>query len=366
MVGLVLAALAPRAAAAPGPWGIDVTLSPTRAKPGQVVDFTVTLSNSGSLTVTVCRIDIQFVWDAVPANVFTGSTDIVTGGSRSWVAPEPIPASLARGNYSADVNVTAMTVVPPVCESNHWSIYPIEIVPNVPPIAAFSFAPSNPAAGTIVYFTDESTDPDGTIARWQWDFGDRTNSTERNPVHAYANSGGFSVVLVVWDDNDGSDSASHTLSILSNEPPLAGFSYGLTAPNASMDIAFTDGSSDPDGHVVKWYWDFGDGTNSSERNPIHRFPAAGIYPVVLTVTDDNGASNSVTQKVVIFVRTSGDGGTQPAGFGPMEWGLLSAVLGSTSVIAAIVIRRRVRPARRWGQAQSPPMPEEPKRRWRPR
>ena len=366
MVGLVLAALAPRAAAAPGPWGIDVTLSPTRAKPGQVVDFTVTLSNSGSLTVTVCRIDIKFVWDVVPANVFTGSEDIVVGGSRSWHAEEPIPASLARGNYSADVNVTAMTVVPPVCESNDWSIYPIEIVPNVPPIADFSFAPSNPAAGTIVYFTDKSTDPDGTIARWQWDFGDGTNSTVPSPVHAYASSGGFSVVLMVWDDSDGSDTATQTLPVLSNLPPLAGFSYGPPTNSTSMDIAFTDGSSDPDGQVVKWYWDFGDGTNSSERNPIHRFPDAGIYPVVLTVTDDHGASNSVTRKVVIAAPTSRGGEPQQTGFDALEWGLLSAVLGSTSVIAAILVRRKIRPHRRWGQAQNPPTPVEPQRRWRPR
>jgi photosystem II stability/assembly factor-like uncharacterized protein len=82
-----------------------------------------------------------------------------------------------------------------------------------------------------------------------------------------------------------------------NQPPNAEFTFvadGLT-------VAFTDASSDPDGTIVEWFWDFGDSTpdsTSTDPNPTHTFPGADTYHVRLTVTDDDGATNTYLQFVV--------------------------------------------------------------------
>ncbi|MEO8435564.1 MAG: PKD domain-containing protein [Pyrinomonadaceae bacterium] len=58
------------------------------------------------------------------------------------------------------------------------------------------------------------------------------------------------------------------------------------------DTRFVDRSTDPDGRIVSWNWNFGDGTTSSERNPFHTFSAPGDYTVSLTVTDEAGLSST--------------------------------------------------------------------------
>ena len=87
-----------------------------------------------------------------------------------------------------------------------------------------------------------------------------------------------------------------------NQPPAASFHFatsGLTA-------VFADTSSDNDGTIASWDWDFADGTTSTEQHPIHLFPAAGTYVVTLTVTDDDGGTDATGRAVVV---QPGPGGT---------------------------------------------------------
>ncbi|MGQ0722870.1 MAG: FG-GAP-like repeat-containing protein [Candidatus Eiseniibacteriota bacterium] len=87
-----------------------------------------------------------------------------------------------------------------------------------------------------------------------------------------------------------------------NQPPVASFSFvanGLT-------VSFIDASTDPDGSVVSWAWDFGDGAVSSEQNPTHTYASANTWLVSLTVTDDDGDTGTGGAAVVA---QPGPGGT---------------------------------------------------------
>jgi PKD repeat protein len=59
-----------------------------------------------------------------------------------------------------------------------------------------------------------------------------------------------------------------------------------------LTCTFTDKSKDDDGSITSWQWSFGDGTTSAEQNPVHVFAERGRYEVLLTVTDDEGASDT--------------------------------------------------------------------------
>ena len=78
-------------------------------------------------------------------------------------------------------------------------------------------------------------------------------------------------------------------------PPTADFTYAA----AYTEVSFSDTSSDTDGSVVGWSWDFGDGSGSSTQNPTHTFASAGTYIVALTATDNHGATNTTTRNVTV-------------------------------------------------------------------
>ena len=80
-----------------------------------------------------------------------------------------------------------------------------------------------------------------------------------------------------------------------NDDPVAAFSAAAT----DLSVAFTDASTDSDGTVVSWSWDFGDGNASSEQNPTNVYAAYGSYTVTLTVTDDQGATDSASELVTL-------------------------------------------------------------------
>ena len=165
--------------------------------------------------------------------------------------------------------------------------------PNVDPVASFTFTTSDLAAT----FTDGSSDADGNIVAWSWSFGDGGTSTAQNLQHTYASAATYTVSLTVTDDRGGSNTAtlSVTVAAAANIDPVASFTFATT----DLAATFTDGSSDSDGNIVSRSWIFGDGGASTAQNPTHSYAAAGTYTVSLTVTDDRGGSNVLSQSVTV-------------------------------------------------------------------
>ena len=85
-----------------------------------------------------------------------------------------------------------------------------------------------------------------------------------------------------------------------NSPPEAVFSYNPTTPRTIDVVTFTNQSTDADGQIAEWLWIFGDGEQSREQNPEHRFSSSGTYTVTLVVVDELGAeSEPITTDLVV-------------------------------------------------------------------
>jgi PKD repeat protein len=173
--------------------------------------------------------------------------------------------------------------------------------PNRPPQADFTFSPANPAVTDTIQFNDRSTDPDGdeTIVSWSWDFGDGTTSTAQNPTHTYSKAGTYTVKLKVTDNEGASDTTSKKVIVGGAGLPQADFSFSPENPKPGETVQFSDQSIDPDGEIVAWAWDFGDGRTSSEQNPSHKYAKRGTYTVRLTVTDNDGLTGTATKEITV-------------------------------------------------------------------
>jgi len=158
---------------------------------------------------------------------------------------------------------------------------------NLPPVANFTYNPSSPTDLDVIHFTDTSIDRDGTIASWNWDFGDGNTSALQNPTHKYTDEGTYHVTLTVKDDDGASNSLSKDV-IVNNVPPVAD-ADGPYNGTTDYAIQFNGlGSYDSDGVIVSYAWNFGDGNTGSGVHPTHRYSKYGVYNVTLTVTDDDG------------------------------------------------------------------------------
>jgi PKD repeat protein len=175
---------------------------------------------------------------------------------------------------------------------------------NETPVATASATPDTGAAPLEVSFSSAgSSDPDGALVAYAWDFGDGGSSIEEDPTHVFTDPGTYTVTLTVIDDRGGADTTTLTVTVTTvdgNVPPVAMASATPESGEAPVDVAFSSaGSSDADGAIVAYAWDFGDGGASTEADPLHTFAAAGAYTVTLTVTDDDGATGAATVTVTV-------------------------------------------------------------------
>lgn len=172
------------------------------------------------------------------------------------------------------------------------------------PTASFTATPMTGAAPlTVVLNASASSDPDGTITAYLWDFGDGNTGTGANVVHTFASAGAYIVTLTVEDDD--AETASESKAILVTEPgnqlPVASFT--ASPPGSFLIPAEIDfdasASYDPDGSIVAYAWNFGDGDTATGETVSHTYTSYGTYTVILTVYDDNGAPASDVKDVII-------------------------------------------------------------------
>ena len=188
------------------------------------------------------------------------------------------------------------------------------------PVANFHANVTSGNAPLSVQFTDLSQNITGR----NWDFGDGNYSIEQSPKHTYSATGNYTVNLTV---NDGNGTNSKILEIIVHEVPnndkilpVANIASNVTSGYAPLSVLFTDLSQ----NAIVWNWNFGDGTTSTEQNPMHTYLAEGTYTVNLEVSNANGtASKTVTitvQNHISIWSSSGGSIISGSSYGSVENG----------------------------------------------
>jgi len=273
---------------------IGVTVSSTSVEAGNPVSIKVTVVNQGDFSeifnVTIyhesvaidTRMDVSLGAESTTTLTFTWDTKGVATGTYTISAE----ASVVPDEIDTADNVffDGEVAISPELRRGGGG--------NERPRANLTYSPSAPTDMDTIQFKDKSHDPDGSIVSWLWDFGDGSNSTEKNPTHQYADNGNYTVILTVRDNDGEQGEITKRITVL-NVPPKADFTIisppKLHQPTPQGIIEFEDRSSDPDGSIVSWYWEFGDGTISTDQNSTHKYEVLGTYIIKLVVTDVDGA-----------------------------------------------------------------------------
>jgi PKD repeat protein len=233
-------------------------------------------SNHGLTDFWVVRLDGagQKVW-----NTTLGGTGIEEALSiQQTTGGGIVVAGYTTSNGTGDVGFTHGNFDYWVCRLGAGSPVPTPVIPA----GSFAAYPESGTAPLAVQFLDYTAD----ARAWRWDFGDGGLSDLQYPVHVYNRSGLYTVSVTVtdWAGTTTTKTEYHLIRVTAPPTPaptpVADFTANTTTGQAPLVVQFTDGSGKAPYH---WWWEFGDGSSSTERDPVHTYERTGAYTVNLTV-----------------------------------------------------------------------------------
>lgn len=143
----------------------------------------------------------------------------------------------------------------------------------------------------------------GTIQTYTWQFGDGTGASGASrTTHLYGVPGAYTIALTVSDSSGTSATTSRAVTV-TDLAPTAAFSGTCSGLSCTLDAT---ASSDPDGTIAAYTWQFGDGTSATTSTPmtVHAYARPGSYTVAMTVTDNNGASATASSSLLVITLTA--------------------------------------------------------------
>ena len=143
-----------------------------------------------------------------------------------------------------------------------------------------------------VQFSDNSV---GNITSRFWNFGDGGTSTEKNPMHTYVSTGKFTVTLTVSDAIKGDTTIKQNYIFVYDDKPSAAFAAQPLSGVRPLEVQFTDNST---GNISSWSWNFGDGSTSTEKNPLHIYNTPGLFTVTLLVSDGTNENTKINTNYI--------------------------------------------------------------------
>ena len=241
------------------------------------------------------------------------------GDGNSSAEAGPIHQYATVGSYNVTINVTDSVADADGCA--------FAITVNPPLDVTDCKADPNPTkVGYNTTFSANATGGVGTLT-WDWDFGDGNSSAEVSPVYAYAAAANYSVTVTVTDDV-GQESCSFNISVREAlavdfsadsgiveaypdplvDPmlayPTSGYVAGTTI-TTNTTFNFTNESTGGVGPYT-YEWDFGDGNNSTDENPVYTYTVNATYNVSLTVTDSLANVETETKPDYLMAYRAGD------------------------------------------------------------
>ena len=164
---------------------------------------------------------------------------------------------------------------------------------NAPPVA--NAGPDQIVTSSLVSFDGTgSTDPDDSVAQYDWDFGDGSTGTGPTPQHVFARPGAYDVRLTVTDASETiRNTASDAMRVVVNERPIADAGPELIGAPGETLVFQGSRSVDPDGTIAEYLWDFRDGSTGTGKTVGHTFSRPGIYSVSLRVKDNTGHDEAI-------------------------------------------------------------------------
>ncbi len=196
----------------------------------------------------------------------------------------------------ATFNVALTVTTTAGCE--HSVIRTITILPD--PVANFSYSTS--CLSDPVIFNDLSQGNGADqITNWSWNFGDPASGTSntsslQNPTHIYSQAGTYTVQLIITTTNGCMNEVSKVLVV----SPLPFVDFTSTLGCASDTVSFTSSNFVNIPNTMGWLWNFGDGSTSTDIDPIHVYAVAGTYNVTLTITDKSGCTNTISHPTEVI------------------------------------------------------------------
>ncbi len=225
-----------------------------------------------------CNAPLTVNFTSTSVGVLSYQWDFGDGNTSS--AANPSHTYNATGIYNVRLTVTNSTG----CSDTMLKTAYVKIQPPTVDI------PNLPAKGCAPYqytFSADTSSIDG-ITGYLWDFGDGTTSTLPNPTHIFP-AGTYTITLIVTTAGGCKDTVVKTDGIVASSKPHANFTANPRNACAFTAINFTDLST---GGADQWLWNFGDGTTSSDHNPIHDYSDTGFFSVTLIVWN-NGCPDTI-------------------------------------------------------------------------
>lgn len=256
--------------------------SRSQADPGQPITFrdqSLVVAGAGPITARH--------WD-----FGDGSTSTEVNPAHAYAAP---------GLYTVKLTVTT----PSGTETRTKNAF-IQVGEPQPEVD-FTASDTAIAVDHTVTFTNTTLAGGVEILGRTWDFGDGFTSTEINPKHQYTKTGIFTVSLTVNTDFGAyTETKENLIVVRSKVAPIARFSISQPKPFVNVPVQFSDVSEAGSAPINTRFWDFGDGSVSTDTNPVHTFTTVGPQQVKLIVISDDG-TGTVTETVeVIFKAPEAD------------------------------------------------------------
>ncbi|MBN1858525.1 PKD domain-containing protein [Candidatus Bipolaricaulota bacterium] len=229
----------------------------------------------------------------------TDALDVTPFLSMERVLPGLAALSNPWDSYRQDLDISE-----PPCSMIFGTPGRENSVENAQPIATFTITPNPARPGEQVLLdAGASVDPSGEIHLYEWTVDGETICGEQTASAVFEEEGDYAITLTITDWKRTTESMTSIINVAWNCDPIADFSVGSSDGNRAFvsrdDLWFIDESTDFDGKIVSWRWNFGDGVFAEEQQVRHAYAESGTYAVTLDVADDRGSAAQTTQSLTI-------------------------------------------------------------------